>query len=227
MYLLALISTVIILILTIGLSSIISLNYARKRSANLLSWSVGLWVFTVSVALEVVFALGFENAILIKSYLVLVAVLVELLALGSVILLHNRKYLNIYGLYIIITTVFVAFATGYSRIGDVITHGVVFGPLPIIVTVSSILVTFPAAVILVIISSLSYVKSKNPKLLSIIAGVIIVSIAGTLYIVQFPAFLYYAEFAGILLLWIGFVDFSVVGQIFAHKSRSTNTKRLD
>ena len=29
----------------------------------------------------------------------------------------------------------------------------------------------------------------------------------TLYIAAYPAFLYYAEFIGIVLLWIGFVDF--------------------
>jgi hypothetical protein len=32
----------------------------------------------------------------------------------------------------------------------------------------------------------------------------------TLYIAAFPAFLYYAEFIGILLLWMGFVDFKTL-----------------
>jgi hypothetical protein len=59
--------------------------------------------------------------------------------------------------------------------------------------------------------AVSYRKTRNKKLLSIIAGVIVVSIAGTLYIVAFPAFLYYAELAGIALLWLGFVDFKSPG----------------
>jgi hypothetical protein len=37
---------------------------------------------------------------------------------------------------------------------------------------------------------------------------VVVSVAGSLYLVQFPAFLYYSEFIGILLLWLGFFDFS-------------------
>lgn len=44
-------------------------------------------------------------------------------------------------------------------------------------------------------------------MLSIIAGVVIVSIAGSLFIAQFPAFLYYSEFIGILLLCLGFFDY--------------------
>ncbi len=72
------------------------------------------------------------------------------------------------------------------------------------VVVSSSFVSFPAAFFIILIAALSYKKSRNIKLLSIIAGVIVVSIAGTLYIAAIPVFLYYAEFIGILLLWIGF-----------------------
>jgi hypothetical protein len=79
-------------------------------------------------------------------------------------------------------------------------------------------VTFPAAIILILIAALSYRKTRNPKLISIIIGVVVVSVAGTLYIVQFPAFLYYAEFIGILLLWIGFVDFSLIKKMFTRKN---------
>lgn len=46
----------------------------------------------------------------------------------------------------------------------------------------------------------------NPKMLATIAGVVIVAIAGSLYIAQFPAFPYYSEFIGILLLWLLFFD---------------------
>lgn len=215
---LAEVSTVIIFILSIGLTFIITANYVRKKHAALLSYTAGLWVFSISVALEIVFSTGFETGLLIKSYLVLVAVIVELLALGSVLLLHSRKFTVSYVIFMIISTVFVIISAGISTVGDIITHGVVYGTLPLLISVSSITVTFPAAIILILIAALSYRKTRNPKLISIIIGVVVVSVAGTLYIVQFPAFLYYAEFIGILLLWIGFVDFSLIKKMFTRKN---------
>ncbi|WMT53877.1 hypothetical protein [Ferroplasma acidiphilum] len=214
MYILAVISTIIILILSLGLSILISSNYIRKKQLNLLAWTSGLWVFSISVALEVVFSTNYETSLLMKSYLILVAVLVELLALGSVLLLKKHNITIYYGIYMIISTVFVIVSAVISHVGDIVTHGVVYGVLPILISISSITVTFPAAILLIYISLTSYIKTKNPKLLSIVVGVIIVSVAGTLYIVEFPAFLYYAEFFGILLLWIGFVDFKVLKNLF-------------
>ena len=214
MYILAVISTIIILISSLGLSILISSNYIRKKQLNLLAWTSGLWVFSISVALEVVFSTNYETSLLMKSYLILVAVLVELLALGSVLLLKKHNITIYYGIYMIISTVFVIVSAVISHVGDIVTHGVVYGVLPILISISSITVTFPAAILLIYISLTSYIKTKNPKLLSIVVGVIIVSVAGTLYIVEFPAFLYYAEFFGILLLWIDFVDFKVLKNLF-------------
>jgi len=95
----------------------------------------------------------------------------------------------------------------YTEIGNILTEGVVYGPLPTLVIITSSLVTFPASAILIIVAAFSYYKGHDRRMLSIILGTIIVSVAGTLYIAQFPAFLYYAEFIGIVLLWLGFFDF--------------------
>ena len=75
---------------------------------------------------------------------------------------------------------------------------------PLLVTVFSTLITIPASIVLLAVAILGYLKTKNKKMLSIIAGVVFVVIAGTLYIVSFPALLYISEFVGILLLWYGF-----------------------
>ena len=211
MYFEAEISTVIILILSIGLSMIISLNLMRKRTVSLFYWSAGLWVFSISVAIEVAFAFGIFSGILINSYLFLVAIIVEFLALGSVSLLNKKRLTESYLMFNIAADIFLLFSLATNNVGNIITHGVVFGPLPILVTIASSIVTFPAAVLLVVISTVSYRKTRNKKLLSIIDGVIIVSFAGTLYTVAFPAFLYYSELAGIALLWFGFVDFKSPG----------------
>jgi len=223
MYILAEVSTIIILILSLGLSILITSNYIRKKQANLLAWTGGLWVFTISVALEVVFSTNYETSFLIKLYLILVAIIVELLALGSVLLLKKRNITIYYVIYMIISTAFVIISAAISPVGDIITHGVVYGVLPLLISISSITVTFPAAILLIYISLSSYMKTKNPKLLSIAVGVVIVSVAGTLYIVEFPAFLYYAEFVGILLLWIGFVDFKILKSLFK-RNKNINAK---
>lgn len=220
MFLLAEISTIIILILSLGLTLIITGNYLKKKQASLLAYTSGLWIFSISVALEVVFSTGYETGLLLKSYLVLVAILVELLALGSVLLLHSRKFTISYGVFMIISTAFILISAAVSPVGDIVTHGVVFGVIPLLISISSIVITFPAAIVLILIAAVSYKKTRNPKLISIIIGVIVVSVAGTLYIVEFPAFLYYAEFVGILLLWIGFVDFSFIKKMFKRSNTS-------
>lgn len=212
MYIEAEISTIIILILSVGLSLIMSINLIRKRTGNLFYWSAGLWVFSISVAIEVVFAFGIFSDLLMGLYLFLVAILVEFLAIGSVTLLGKKRLSDAYIIFNIAADIFLIVSLGTTNVGDIITQGVVFGTLPILVTIASSIATFPAAILLVLISAISYRKTRNNKLLSIIAGVIVVSIAGTLYIVAFPAFLYYAELAGIALLWLGFVDFKAISK---------------
>ncbi len=191
------------------LSLIISAGYFRQRKSSTMFWSCGLWLFSVSALLEVFFSAGYFSEAAIDSYLFLVALLVQLLSLGSISLLPSGKYLKPYAVYSIGTDVFLVYALAASSVGNIILNGVVYGALPVIVTVGSSLITFPAAAILLAVAALSYRKTHNRKLLSIIAGTIVVSAAGALYIAYFPAFLYVAELIGIVLLWIGFVDFSV------------------
>ena len=50
----------------------------------------------------------------------------------------------------------------------------------------------------------SYLQKHNPRMLSIILGVIVVATAGSLYIAAIPELLYYSEFIGMVLLWFGF-----------------------
>ncbi|MEM0130229.1 MAG: hypothetical protein QW100_00645 [Thermoplasmatales archaeon] len=200
-------STSTILVLSIFLATLLSQNFLNKGGLSYLFWSVGMWFFSMGVALEVAFSVGVFNEVLIDVYTLIVAVLVGFLALGSMSLLSRKILFLSYVLYFAFTASFLIVALLLTHTGDIISGGVVFGPLPMLVVVSSSLVTFPAAAILIIVSLLSYARSKSWKLMSIVAGVIVVSIAGTLYIASFPSFLYIAEFVGILLLWFGFVDF--------------------
>ena len=198
-------STILIFLLTVPLAGLMTYKFLKKRGKSQLYWSVGLWLFGMGVLLEVLFSFNIYNAFLIKTYLAAVAFLVSFLALGSTALLKNKKVFIYYGIFLILSAVFVVYSLITANIGNVLTNYVVFGVLPLLVVISSSVMTFPAAAMLIAVAVLSYRKTSNKKMLSIIAGVVIVSVAGSLYIVHFPAFLYYSEFIGILLLWLGFI----------------------
>jgi hypothetical protein len=215
------VSTIIIFILTLILAFLISTNAVRTQKAPFIFWSTGLWIFAVSVLMETVFSAGIVNSILMDSYLFLVAILVEMLSLGSVYLLGNEKLIKGYTAYSVIVDIILLISLLITPLPNMIITGVVSGVLPLLIVITSSIVTFPAAALLIIISYISYRKKADRKLISIIVGVIVVSIAGTLYIAAFPAFLYYAEFIGIVLLWLGFVDFS---KIFS-SARNQNTQK--
>ena len=200
-------STVVIFILSTVLAGFLTRNYVQRKSRNYLFWSIGLWLFSVGVLEEIIFSLGYYDQFLIKSYLGVVAVLVESLALGSIQMVKSEKVRNAYYLYAVLTTIATIYILSSVSIGNVLINYVVFGALPLSVIVVSSVITFPAAAIIVVTAALSYRKSRSYKMLSIISGVIVVSIAGSLYIAEFPAFLYFSEFAGILLLWLGFYSF--------------------
>ena len=215
------VSTIIIFILTLILAFLISTNAVRTQKAPFIFWSTGLWIFAVSVLMETVFSAGIVNSILMDSYLFLVAILVEMLSLGSVYILGNEKLITGYTAYSVIVDIILLISLLITPLPNMIITGVVSGVLPLLIVITSSIVTFPAAALLIIISYISYRKKADRKLISIIVGVIVVSIAGTLYIAAFPAFLYYAEFIGIVLLWLGFVDFS---KIFS-SARNQNTQK--
>ena len=201
------ISTIVILVLTLLLTFFITRDYAVKRTRALLFWSLGLWLFVAGVGLETAFALGVYNGWLANLYIVVVTLLVQFLALGSMQLISSTKLKKAYYGFCIATTAIlfysvIAFPAAYI----LSSAGVAIKSTSLAATIASLLTTFPAAAILVAVAALTYIKTRSPKMLSIIAGVIVVSVAGTLYIVSFPALLYYSEFFGILLLWLGFFD---------------------
>ena len=198
-------STIVILLLTAPLAFLMLKKYAHKKNLSYVLWGTGLVLFAIGVLLEVLFAFNVYNQILIKLYLEVVALLVGFLAFGSIYMLKSKKINLAYGVFFTAAAIFVAYTLAVSKISNLITNHVVFGVLPLLVVTSSSILTFPAAVIIAVVAALSYKKSGSLNMISIIAGVIIVSIAGTLYILQFPPLLYYSEFIGILLLWFGFI----------------------
>lgn len=202
-----LVATVLTFLLTLGLAIALTRKYMAKRSPSLLFWSLGIWVFALTVLIETIFALGTYTTVLIDAYLFLVALLVELLALGSIQLVKSTLIKKAYYVIAALGALATAYSVAASNIGNLLVSGVVAALPPDTVIYASSLATFPAAIVLVVVAAIGYKRTHSPKMVSIIAGVVVVSVAGTLYIASFPSFLYYAEFAGMLLLWLGFYDF--------------------
>lgn len=198
-------TTIVIFLPTLYLALIMTKRLMAKRGRSLMLWTSGVWFFVIGVALEILFAFGIYSLSMINIYLLVVAILVELLALGSINLINSSKIKSAYLAFCILATGFLAYTLLAYNVGNILTNYIVYGSLPFWIAISSSLVTFPAAIVLIAVAAKSYAKGKDKRMLSIIAGVIIVSIAGTLYLVQYPAFLYAAEFIGIAMLIYGFL----------------------
>ncbi|MDE1851905.1 MAG: hypothetical protein KGH69_04435 [Candidatus Micrarchaeota archaeon] len=198
-------STIAILLMSLALAMVLTLKWMLRKSASMLFWSMGLWLFAIGMLFEVLFAYGIYSVLLANVYLFSVALLVEALALGSVQFVKSRLIRRVFYAYTVAATLFVAYSLMTVDVGNILVNGVVAGMLPAIVAISSSFATVPAAVVIAGMALKSYLSTKNLRMVSIMLGVIEVSIAGTLYIASFPAFLYFAEFAGIVLLWLGFM----------------------
>ena len=199
------VTTIAVFVASLFLAVVITNRYMKKRGRPLLFWSSGMWLFALGVLLEIAFAMGAYSQLLIMAYLFIVALIVNALALGSIQLVSSNRVRNSYYLFSVASVLLLLYSLVSADQGDLIRGYVVAGNPTDLVIIASSLITFPAAAVLVAVAYLGYRKRKDPRLLSIIAGVVIVSIAGTLYIVQYPAFLYVAEVLGIALLWYGFL----------------------
>ncbi len=200
----SLVVTVVVFILSLVLTIILTKSYLRNRKPSSMFWSLGMWAFTIGMLVEILFAVGIQSAALSSFYLFIVAVLVEFLALGSIQLVKSNRIKNVYMAFCIISTVFLVYSFTASQAQSIVVNYVATGLPPLLVIYASSIITFPAAAVLAIVTLISYIHTKDLRNVSIIAGVVVVSVAGTLYIVSFPSLLYIAEFIGIVLLWIGF-----------------------
>jgi cytochrome bd-type quinol oxidase subunit 2 len=200
----ALVITVVTFILSLVLTIFLTKSYLKGRKTSNLFWSLGMWAFTIGVLLEIIFAMAIYNAFLNAFYLLIVALLVELLALGSIQLIKSRNMKICYYVFSVIATIFVIYSLIATSNANLVKDYVASEVPSLLVIYASSIITFPAAVIIAVIALLSYKRTKDYRNLSIFVGVCFVSIAGTLYIAAFPALLYISEFVGILLLWNGF-----------------------
>jgi hypothetical protein len=215
------------LILLAALTSILAVVEARRyseRSARAhLFWTVGLVMVAVSLVVEAVFFYGTWSSVLAQTYFFLVAVLVGLLSMGSAELLFSVRAKWAYGAYMVGMMATVGFLSFSEPIdSSILSGGVVTGNPPIAVVIASTMLTVPAAAIMIYGSVRSAFQLRQWRLLSLAAGILVISAAGGLYIVSVPITLYFAEFVGVFLLYVGFGGFPI-GSATRRPSASPNT----
>jgi hypothetical protein len=195
----------VLAVLTVVLMVVEARRYVQRRMRPHLFWSVGLALVVVSLAIEAIFYAGGWSVPAAQSYFFLVALLVGVLSLGSAELLLPHQYRAPYAVYVAVLSAVTAYLCFVDPIGrGVLSGGVVTGNPSLGVLVASSCVTVPAAAIMVIGSIRSALQLRQWRLLYVAAGILVISAAGALYIVSIPITLYFAEFVGVFLLFVGF-----------------------
>ena len=198
------VSTIFISLATFLLSSRLLIKYRKTKLNSYLFWGLGISLFGAAALLEVIFALNIYSTILIDLYLFIVVLVVQFLSIGSMQMVKEKMYRYIYYLFSAAIALLAFLSIVYTNQGYLIQNYVVAGLPTISVIITSTIATVASSIVIVALAILSYLKKRSNKMLSIIAGVVVVACAGTLYIASFPELLYYAEFLGTLLLWFGF-----------------------
>jgi hypothetical protein len=204
------ISLLLLAALTAILAGVEVRRYRSRGGRAHLYWAGGLSLVAFTLAIEAVFYYGTWSTVLAQSYFFLVALLVGLLSLGSAELLLGPRARLTYGAYVALMSLAVAVFSFTEPIdSSILTGGVVTGNPPLDVVITSTLLTVPAAAVMVVGSVRSALKLRQWRLLSLAAGILVISAAGGLYIVSVPITLYFAEFVGVFLIYVGFGGFPI------------------
>jgi hypothetical protein len=182
-------------------------RYFETRSRAQLMWGSGLAIATAAMSVEAIVYLGMVNSPLLQAYVFFSAAIVGVLSLGATKILRSPRIERAYTGYIAATSAVVAIASFLTPLpSSMVTNGIITGNPPLLLILLSSLVTIPATVVLLTATALSLRRSWRWQTLLMAAGAIILGAGGALYIASFPIALYYAEFIGILLLFLGLVS---------------------
>jgi hypothetical protein len=182
-------------------------RFASSRSRPQLMWGTGLAFAAAAMGIESAVFLGALDSALLQTYVFLSAGIVGVLSLGATRILGSARVERLYTGYIVASSAVVAMACALTPLPTaMVAGGIISGNPPLLLIVLSSLVTVPATVVLLTATALSLRRSRRWQTLLMAAGAVILGAGGTLYIASFPIALYYAEFIGILLLFLGLVS---------------------
>ena len=185
------------------------IRFFQTHKHSQLGWGFGLGFGATATGIELLAYTGFVSPVLLQAYVFFSAAIVGTLSLGMVHAFRRALYRNLYSGYIIATSAVVAFFSFSTPVpGSMVQAGVISGNPPVFLLILSSLITVPATIVLLGFAVLALRRSFHWKGLLMIAGASVLAAGGAFYIASFPVALYYAEFIGIVLLFIGLTDFS-------------------
>jgi hypothetical protein len=182
-------------------------RYLRNRERTQLMWAAGLGFAAAAMAIEAVVYVGVVTVPLLQGYVFVSAAIVGVLSLGATRVLRSPRLERGYSWYIGVTCAVVGLFCFVTPVPTgMVTNGIITGDPPLSLIILSTLVTGPATIVLLTASAVSLRRSRRWQTLLMIAGALILGAGGTLYIASFPVALYYAEFLGIVCLFLGLVS---------------------
>jgi hypothetical protein len=202
-------ASLVVLSVLLGILSVRALaKYRLSASRPQLMWGSGLVFATGAMVVEAVVYLGTVSSFVLQVYVFFSAAIVGVLSLGATRILRSPRVERGYTYYVVATTMLVGIFSFLTPLPptSMVSAGIITGDPPLLLLVLSSLVTVPATVVLLGASYLSLRRSWRWQTLLMIGGALILGAGGTLYIASFPVALYYAEFLGIVLLFLGLVS---------------------
>jgi hypothetical protein len=182
-------------------------RYATRRVWTQLMWAMGLLLATAAMAVEAVVYLGVVSEPLLQAYVFFSAAIVGVLSLGATRVLRRPAIERGYAVYTWATIAVVGVFSFLVRVPpSIVSGGIITGEPPLLLVVLSSLVTGPATIVLLASSATALRRSWRWQTLLLVAGALILGAGGSLYIASFPVALYYAEFIGIVVLFLGLVS---------------------
>lgn len=198
-------ATLLLLLVILGVRGFGKFLSSRRRSD--LAWAGGLALAAAAMAIELVVYLGVVSSPLLSAYVFLSAAIVGILSLGATRVLRSPRVESAYTWWTLGSCALVGLLSAVTPMpASMVSQGIIAGNPPALLLIVSSLVTGPATIVLVAASVLSLLRSWRWQTLLLVAGALVLGAGGTLYIASFPVALYYAEFVGILLLFLGLIS---------------------
>lgn len=183
------------------------LQFLERRVTVQAMWASGMALSSAAMAVETMVYAGVLDMRLLQAYVFLSAALVGVLSLGATRVLRSPRLEQGYRYYTLAAIAVVGVACSTVRVPtSIVQGGVISGNPPLLLILLSTLVTGPATVVLLGSAVVALRRSHKWQNLLMIGGALVLGAGGTLYIASFPVALYYAEFVGIVLLFLGLVS---------------------
>ena len=181
----------------------------RTRKLAQALWGAGLSLGAAAMAIEFLAYVGVVTVGLLQTYVFLSAGIVGVLSLGAVGSLHRPRLARGFAAFELVALAVTAGASYATPLPlSMVVGGIIVGNPPPNLLILSTVVTVPATVVLLGTAVISLRRAFRWSHVTMLAGACVLGAGGAFYIASFPVMLYYAEFVGIVMLFVGLINLS-------------------